>query len=166
MNLYPDDHTILRFRLHLLALTMLHQLFTSVQLHGTQLTALALPFPIRSIPQLLTIAPMSVLQSTPTHRLRKTYFHLMKSIISRLLIFLQVSSSIQDTLCDKLLLSILDRLLFIEFGLRHHSHCIIGGFFLPSLSLLPAPFSPAQLGGQRFQLIDIQELQVVGSPKV
>ena len=50
IGLYPGDHTILRFRLHLLALTMLHQLFTFVQLHGTQLTAPSLPFLIRSIP--------------------------------------------------------------------------------------------------------------------
>ena len=45
MGSYPGNHTILRFRLHLLALTMLHQLFTFVQLHGTQLTVSYRLFP-------------------------------------------------------------------------------------------------------------------------
>ncbi|WQZ00087.1 hypothetical protein CS5676_0019 [Clostridium phage phiCs5676-1] len=30
-----------------------------------------------------------------------------------------------------------------EFGLRYHSHCIIGGFLLISYTLLLTPFSPA-----------------------
>lgn len=86
MGSYPDDYAILRFRLHPLALTMLHQLFTFVQLLGTQLTV-SCRFPIRSIAKLLTTAPMGVLQSVPAYRLYKAFFRLTKSIASRLLKF-------------------------------------------------------------------------------
>ena len=59
-------------------------------------------FLIRSIPWLLTTAPMGVLQPAPVCRLRKAFFHLTKSISAPLM----KSSGIQDALCVKLLLSV------------------------------------------------------------
>ncbi len=93
-------------------------------------------FLIRSIPWLLTTAPMGVLQPAPVCRLRKAFFHLTKSISAPLM----KSSGIQDALCAKLLLLLIrSNLLCSLMWLTNHHYCNKGAHCNTTLKLSQPP---------------------------
>jgi hypothetical protein len=88
-----------------ISVSTLHQLFTCVQLLGTH-RLINQPFPLRSLPQLLSAAPKGGLKPAPECRFRGTRPHLLQSMFRLLSVPLSLYPLLLDTHLHQILLLI------------------------------------------------------------